>query len=153
MPSRRPVQHRFVRTGEQIWPLEVNPRYSASIEVLERALGASFFDLHVQACQASTLTAALQPPSRAHFSGKLIFYARQSLVVPKSLDGLVEEWNQPNQPPHLADLPRLGDSFRRNQPLLTILADGDSLDDVQAELHHRATIVKKFVLNHSPSEF
>src|SRR5207248_128787 len=36
----------YVFRGSGIWPLEVNPRYSASVEVLECALGQNFLTLH-----------------------------------------------------------------------------------------------------------
>jgi predicted ATP-grasp superfamily ATP-dependent carboligase len=41
----------FIRTGDGLWLIEVNPRYTASVEVLERATGVSFLGCHAAACQ------------------------------------------------------------------------------------------------------
>ncbi|MCI0378264.1 MAG: ATP-grasp domain-containing protein [Gemmataceae bacterium] len=41
-----------IRCGETVWPVEVNPRYAASMEVLERATGQSFFALNKSLFQA-----------------------------------------------------------------------------------------------------
>jgi predicted ATP-grasp superfamily ATP-dependent carboligase len=35
-----------IRRGDEIWPLELNPRYTASVEILERSLGTSAVRLH-----------------------------------------------------------------------------------------------------------
>ena len=41
----------FIDDGAEPWPIEVNPRYTASIEVLERALSFSAVGWHVAACR------------------------------------------------------------------------------------------------------
>src|SRR5207237_1412289 len=40
----------YVDDGCRIWPLEINPRYSASVEVLEHAQGKNFLAMHVVVC-------------------------------------------------------------------------------------------------------
>ena len=43
-----PYQERL--TANRIWPIEINPRYTASVEVLELATGKSAFSLHRDGC-------------------------------------------------------------------------------------------------------
>ncbi|MBI2479703.1 MAG: ATP-grasp domain-containing protein [Planctomycetia bacterium] len=38
--------------GEGVWPVEVNPRYTASVEILERAMNIATIQWHVAACRA-----------------------------------------------------------------------------------------------------
>ncbi|MEO6808451.1 MAG: ATP-grasp domain-containing protein, partial [Isosphaeraceae bacterium] len=64
----------FVLRNGHPWPVEVNPRYTASVEVLEQALGRSLLTEHVRAC-APKVAARLSPsrPSRpgpTRFVGK-----------------------------------------------------------------------------------
>jgi predicted ATP-grasp superfamily ATP-dependent carboligase len=40
----------FILNSEGVWVLEVNPRWSASVELIERYLGKSLFDEHLRAC-------------------------------------------------------------------------------------------------------
>jgi len=40
-----------ILTPREVWPVDVNPRYTASIEVLERALGVLAVQRHVAACR------------------------------------------------------------------------------------------------------
>src|SRR5215213_3758283 len=59
-------------------PIEVNPRYTASMELVERATGISLFALHADSC-AGRLAAAPAMPTRVY--GKAIVYARRDTVV------------------------------------------------------------------------
>ena len=63
----------FIARDGVPYPIEVNPRYSASMELVERATRASLFAVHVDAC-AGRLATAPRPPARTH--GKAIVYAR-----------------------------------------------------------------------------
>ncbi len=49
---------------EKVWPVEVNPRYTASVEVLERALAISAVGLHVAACRDARLPPAADVSAR-----------------------------------------------------------------------------------------
>jgi predicted ATP-grasp superfamily ATP-dependent carboligase len=64
----------FIRTADELWPVEVNPRYTASIEVLERVMGSQFLAFHAAAYTSGLLPES--PPSlRGDFAGKAVVYA------------------------------------------------------------------------------
>src|SRR5204863_56293 len=46
----------FVARRGLPWAIEVNPRYTAAMELVERAYGISMFDVHVRACRHSLPT-------------------------------------------------------------------------------------------------
>src|SRR5690606_21045188 len=49
---------------ETVWPVEINPRYTASMEVLERAHDQLIVAQHIAACRDHTLPRAPGNPSR-----------------------------------------------------------------------------------------
>lgn len=132
----------FIRAAGGLWLIEVNPRYTASIEVLERTTGHSFLALHAAACEHGTVPSAL-PPSAAIFAGKQIVYARHSGPIPAKFDQVVDELNRPNQPPGIADLPRRGETIIAGQPVATVLADGVSPAEVITSLSHRSACLER----------
>jgi predicted ATP-grasp superfamily ATP-dependent carboligase len=91
-------------------PIEVNPRWSASMELMECAGGPSLFELHAAAC-AGRLPGAPRPPGRTH--GKAIVFARHDVVVPGG------RWSRAR----IADVPHPGERIRRGHPICTVLAD------------------------------
>ena len=58
-----------------VWPVEVNPRYTASIEVLERTTSANFLDWHVAACREGKLPDQAPVCSAGKWFGKAICFA------------------------------------------------------------------------------
>jgi uncharacterized protein len=137
----------FVRTERELWPVEVNPRYSASVEILERILEVSLLDLHVKACEMGALPEE-RPWPTSRFAGKAVVYARRNGFVPPALDNLIREWNQPGQWPGLVDLPRVGEMVRGGQPVVTVLAEGGSADEVDHQLRRRSAHVLRFLGAH-----
>jgi predicted ATP-grasp superfamily ATP-dependent carboligase len=111
------------------WPVEVNPRYTASVEVLEYATGLRALALHRRAFELDTPSAA--EPTREGFLGKAVYYAPRALTVPA--DGPWEDvLRSPpalDGPPAFADIPAAGQRIAAGRPVLTLFASGATPDE------------------------
>ncbi len=114
-------------------PIEVNPRYSASMELVERATGCSLFALHRDACDGR-LPPARDLPARVH--GKAIVYARRDIVV-----GDAHAWRAPA----IADVPHPGERIGRGHPICTLLADGANAERCGRSLADGAAAIYRAV--------
>jgi predicted ATP-grasp superfamily ATP-dependent carboligase len=110
-------------------PVEVNPRYPASVEVLEHALGISAIALHAGACAGSNAAAPTEGPrggvGREGVLGKAVVYAPRDVIAPRGL--LPETGGATSDPwrwPGIADVPRAGTRVPAGAPLLTVFARG-----------------------------
>jgi predicted ATP-grasp superfamily ATP-dependent carboligase len=107
-------------------PIEVNPRWSASVELVERAFGVATFAAHAQACTDGVLPrfdlrAAFRRLSRT--VGKAIVFAREDLVAGDTSGWLFRG--------DVRDVPNPGDRIPAGHPICTVFADGlDSKDCV-----------------------
>jgi predicted ATP-grasp superfamily ATP-dependent carboligase len=104
----------FVVRDGVLYPIEVNPRYSGSMELIERAHGLSLFEAHVRACRG-TLTMA--PPLHAEVEGvegKAIVFARRDVIL-----GDTRSWIDHG---FFADVPHPGEPIRRGHPICTVFA-------------------------------
>lgn len=131
----------FIRNVDGDWPLEVNPRYSASVEVLERATRQSLLALHVAAY--ANAAAGDSPSLTLRVTGKAIVYAESDGRVLPELDQLVRKLNRDAERPDIADLPAASQEFFRGQPLCTVFADGQSADEVRRALADRCDEVQR----------
>lgn len=102
----------FVLSGGEPYVLEINPRYSASMELIERAGGVNVFEAHHAACGGSLPRTDLAPPRDAW--GKAVLYARRDVRV-----GASERWLARDD---VRDVPSPGDRVRRGQPVCTVFA-------------------------------
>ncbi len=108
----------FIFDGEQLWLVEINPRYTASMEVVERLGGPIGVLDHVRACRDVVLPEALSRDASDSRWLKLICYAPQALVVDEPL----HEWLQTKRAEwSLADLPAIGTGFQSGDPVCTLL--------------------------------
>jgi predicted ATP-grasp superfamily ATP-dependent carboligase len=120
-----------VLQGEVLWPVEVNPRYTASVEVLEYALGVSLLTHHRAIFDTAYRAPNSIPLAEGPIIGKAILYARESLQFPRDgpwvgsleRDGRVEEM------PAFADIPHAGETIEQGRPILTLLARGGTVAD------------------------
>jgi predicted ATP-grasp superfamily ATP-dependent carboligase len=121
-------------------PIELNPRFTASIEVLERGLPIESVRWHVDACRNDRLPDFDWTPSKSGvMHGKAILFARR----PYEISPQFAEWcagqNDGLRWPLLADLPAAGTRIECDHPVLTYFAQGASRDEVFLELKGRCT--------------
>jgi predicted ATP-grasp superfamily ATP-dependent carboligase len=133
------------------WVLEVNPRWTASVEMLERARQASAVACHVAACREGVLprdTPIFQGATAADahaWVGKVVLFARRSVIVPRELTALVEAHLDVPWPDH-ADIPEPQSTIRQGRPVLTVLSSGKSRDEVLGNLRQRAAEVEALLV-------
>ena len=134
--------------NDSVWTIEVNPRYTASVEIIERATGIQAIAAHAAACAArpgaistsnppATEFPILGPHLRTH--GKAILFARRALVVSKQFvdSALGEALRAPW--PMLADISAGGTLIEAGRPVLTVFADGKNTVEVEHQLRERVT--------------
>jgi uncharacterized protein len=120
---------------DAFWPIEVNPRYTASMELLERAIDRSLVGDHVAAATSSTLPLAFQSNPNILY-GKTIAFATKDFVVDHSLAEFAEKSR--NTDTTLADIPPPGTHVAAGSPIATACTRGTSRDMIMRNL--RATV-------------
>jgi uncharacterized protein len=114
----------FVARDGIPYPIEVNPRWCASMELVERAYGLSVFGAHAGACGPGVLPdfdlARARHRARSAF-GKAVVFARHDLTVadtrawcPDAIEGTTA---------HVRDVPQPGTFIRAGRPICTVFAE------------------------------
>ncbi len=124
----------FIARSGMPYPIEVNPRYSASMELVERATGLSLFELHGAACRGF-LPAEQSVPGLV--TGKAIVFAERDVTVGEGL-----RWTPDGD---LADVPHPGERIQRGHPICTVFATGPDASTCTERLRLRAERVYRMV--------
>jgi predicted ATP-grasp superfamily ATP-dependent carboligase len=126
----------FILSDNRVYLTEVNPRYSASMELIEQAYEQSIFHLHLQAVLDSKLPEfSLEDRLNAGtFYGKAILFAEQDAVMPDTNRWLAGA---------IRDVPASGDKLNKGNPICTILNNSPTYDETFADLVSRAGMLKK----------
>jgi predicted ATP-grasp superfamily ATP-dependent carboligase len=112
----------FVLRDGVPWLIEVNPRYTASVEVLEYATGLRALALHRQVFEPEAPAVPL-PHAVNGVVGKAILFARTPLIVPDNgpwMASLSSPLSFEEMPP-FADIPPAGQCIEAGRPILTFL--------------------------------
>lgn len=111
------------------WLLEVNPRYTAAVELFEQATGAALLARHYCATSSpeSNDDWCTPLPGATVRCGKLVLYAARSMIAP-DLRGN----------PSIADIPTPGSEIPVGMPICTVFARGASTMECFQNLHAEA---------------
>jgi predicted ATP-grasp superfamily ATP-dependent carboligase len=117
--------------------VEINPRWCASMELVERAHGFSVFGAHGDACARGVLPdfsfGARHGMTRVRAVGKAIVFARRDTAV-----GDTRAWLRD---PDVADVPHPGETIRRGRPVCTVFArSGDDRSCYHALVRRAARV-------------
>ena len=115
----------LIESDGRIWLIEVNPRYTASVEVLEAALNRSFLADHFRAFGINPATTQIEGNISPTIVGKAILFAQTSGCLRHSI---------PTETPGVADIPHPGTHFERGHPMMTVFGQGDSVADCKGDL-------------------
>jgi predicted ATP-grasp superfamily ATP-dependent carboligase len=129
----------FVINSGAPWPVEVNPRYTASVEILELALGRPLLADHRRAFDPDAPLASIEafPQPRPRIVGKQIVFAPAACQFPDN-EPPRQLAASPFNLPELGDIPDPGTRFDPGDPVLTVFAAADHPDECLSALERRA---------------
>jgi len=137
----------FLCDAHQLWLMEVNPRYTATVELFEHAFSIPLLEEHRRACQDATGPTPPHSdfPDRAdRLIAKAILFADQRRIIP----AVVEQFAAatPTAPlalPTIADIPSPGTRIPTGHPICTLFAAGQTERECLRALHHRTRAVQQ----------
>ncbi|MCC7086195.1 MAG: ATP-grasp domain-containing protein [Pirellulales bacterium] len=133
-----------ILTDDALRPIEVNPRYTASIEVLERAMAILAIELHVVSCERKR-NAPLAGPIRKptveavhRIVGKAVLYAQRDIDVPHDFSNWAADINSNRPWPTIADIPSAKSKIPRGWPICSVFAEADQFEETAIHLRQLA---------------
>jgi uncharacterized protein len=125
----------FVARDGSPYAIEVNPRWSASMELVERAYGLPVFGVHADACAAGTLPEfdLAWARRRAGAIGKAVVFARRDVVV-----GNTRAWLDDSS---VRDVPHPRERIYAGRPVCTVFAESRDAAACYTALVRRADAV------------
>jgi predicted ATP-grasp superfamily ATP-dependent carboligase len=125
----------FIVRGDVAVPIEINPRWSASMELVEQAYDISVFGAHAAACTAGELPSfeLTTANGTADVFGKAIVFARHDVTCTDTHTWLTD--------PTVRDVPHPGEHISAGRPVCTVFGTGVDDDTCRASLVRRANRV------------
>lgn len=131
----------FLLEGEALWMLEVNPRPTAALAVLDARTQARLLRRHVALCRGAQLPAhsgahCAPVVACAAVGGSEVVFARAPGQLSAQAAAALAAFG------FCRDRPAAGAKFAEGDPLCTVLARAESVEAVRARLHaHRNAVL------------
>lgn len=122
----------FIARDGLPFPIEVNPRWCGSMELVERAYGLSVFGVHAAACTDAVLPEFNLARARRGRDavGKAVVFARQDVAVGDTRSWLADA--------DVRDVPHPGERIAAGRPVCTVFGAGPDAAACYAALVRRA---------------
>ncbi len=138
------IWHKALPGGDgRVWTLEVNPRPTAALELMETAYDLRLFDAHVQAFSGQRLPSfdlesALRAPSAGsgQAAAKAILFAEKDFTV-----GDTSFWFEHG----IRDIPYPGDHIKKGNPICTVLATAATPERCEEKLAQKVAEIKTWL--------
>lgn len=128
--------------GDDVVVIEINPRYTASVEVFELALGKPLLTEHFRSFGiAFPINTACKAPQR--IIGKAVYFAPFDMYFPVNgpWDAVLVEMFDPWTIPTFADIPAAGLRFHRGDPVISVLVESENFIECRNKLMERASML------------
>ena len=118
----------------EAWVLEVNPRWSATMEIYERALGCSLLAEHLSAWGIEISAIDVNDRAAGKVCWKEIVYAEEEVFWREGHQAKVDALNAAQLEacgwPLIADIPMGEQHFSRGMPIFSVIATGCSEEEL-----------------------
>ena len=134
----------YIQHDDEPWLVEINPRYTASVEVFELATHRTLLTEHLRACGMDLVESP--PPgkpktvtTKAPVVGKAVLYAQRYMVAPEiEIDD--PRCRDPFAVPAIADVPWPGTAIAAGEPIMTMFTKGEDVRECEARLDELETL-------------
>lgn len=140
----------FIFDGATVWPLEINPRYTASVEVVELSRQVSLLKWHRAACEGcEEIDPRLPRPAETpRIVGKQVVYARQACTL--VAEPVPTDFATGYELPAVADISPAGTEVNIGDPVCTVFASAHSVTACHEELQRRSHTIWEWYLANCP---
>jgi predicted ATP-grasp superfamily ATP-dependent carboligase len=128
----------FILKDGLAWPVEINPRYTASVEVLERALGHALLLDHARVFDPQRDVSLRHPSPRHRIVGKAVVIANHSGLF-RAQPGCLYDLGSTTVP-KVADIPDVGAEIRSGEPVMTVFGVGRTISTCWRRLNQALRI-------------
>jgi hypothetical protein len=119
--------------GDELYAIEINPRFQATLDTVEMATGINLFSAHLAACRGHL---PARRPSFMQVATRRILFADRDITVTADLSRLSQV---------VADIPWPGTEFEDGQAVISVYGWGNTEAEADSLLHKHIRTVRQYM--------
>ena len=134
----------YIEHDGEPWLVEINPRYTASVEVFELATHRTLLTEHLRACgmdlAESPSAGKPRPKPRKPRSSARRFFTPSETWWPRRSRSMIRDRRDPFAVPAIADVPWPGTAIAAGEPIMTMFTTGQDVRECEDRLVELETL-------------
>ncbi|ADQ14387.1 ATP-grasp domain-containing protein [Halanaerobium hydrogeniformans] len=132
----------FIKKANDLYFLELNPRFTAAVELLLDIYGSELFAIYFENdLQKDYLAKYLKQLKK--IKAKLILYSFYDLKVTHNITEHIDKFASNNFDFKIKDIPEAGESFAKGEPLCTLIIETESEEGLWECYHYLSELIKR----------
>ena len=123
----------FIVQDNYVFAIELNPRFVATLDTIERSMGINLFSLHIDACKGK-IPASMPVPGM--YSIRKILFADRQVCISGDMSFFA---------PFVADIPVPPVEYEEGGAIISVFGSGTSLTSAESELDTTIRLVTKYI--------
>ncbi|MBN1432842.1 MAG: ATP-grasp domain-containing protein [Methanomicrobiaceae archaeon] len=123
----------FILSDKGIYAIEINPRFQATLDIIEMSTGFNIFEAHINACRG--ILPELSPKHKKFVARKVIF-AKRDLKVSDDMKKFY---------PKVADIPWKEDEIEEGGAIMSVYGEGSTLPEAESSLDKTIKEIARYI--------
>lgn len=123
----------FILGEDSLWAIEINPRFQATLDIIEMSTGFNIFKAHIDACRGRLPESV--PKAERCVARKIIFADRDMKVA----DDLAKFY------PSVADIPWKGTEIEEGGAIVSVYGQGNNIHEAGASLDKTIKEIGRYI--------
>lgn len=123
----------FVLTDDEVYAIEINPRFQGTVETVEKSLGVNLFRLHLDACFGKLPSEKIQPKT---FAVRKILVAPHDMTIKNDLSDLKD---------FITDIPLPNTFFEEGEVMFSVIGSGKNRADAMTSLDKNISLALQHI--------
>ncbi|MBP2132583.1 putative ATP-grasp superfamily ATP-dependent carboligase [Methanomicrobium sp. W14] len=124
----------FIASENGFCAVEINPRFQATMDIVEKSYGINLFSMHINACRGVLPKSCVKSPLQ--YTARKVIFADCDIVVKDDLSGLC---------PRIADVPCKGTLIDEGSAVLSVYGEGPSRSDALGSLDKTIKDIGRYI--------
>ncbi len=123
----------FILTEEGIYAIEINPRFQATLDIIEMSTGFNIFEAHIKACRGILPEYV---PEAKKVAARRILFAERDLIVRDDLKKFH---------PLVSDIPRVNEEIEEGGAIISVYGEGPTPEDAESSLDKTIKEIARYI--------
>ncbi|MBN2733594.1 MAG: ATP-grasp domain-containing protein [Methanomicrobiaceae archaeon] len=124
----------FIAGDNKFWAIEINPRFQATMDIVELSYGINIFSAHVDACKG--ILPPVYEKKTEHYTARKVIFADRDITVKEDLGKLYQD---------IADIPQTGTSIEEGSAFLSVYGKGSTRESALESLDKTIRNIVRYI--------